>query len=466
MELNNDFVSQIENLFPDECVEIVKSIANPPETSVRINDCKCTDGACFTERVPWCELGGYLEQRPQFTYDVKLHQGEYYVQDASSMILNYVAKRLCADGDAVRYLDLCAAPGGKSTAVINQLPKGSLMVSNEIIGSRAQILKENIIKWGAVNCVVTNDDSERIGALTHYFDIIAADVPCSGEGMFRKDAQAVEQWSVSLVKECVERQRMIIDNIWDALKPNGYLVYSTCTFNSAENEDMVDYILENFDAETIDMHIPEQWGIRQGLHSDKHCYRFMPHMTRGEGLFLAVIRKGDGVRSDRVESMRKRALKGLKVNTLPQAQLPIVKNWLNDSDRFKFMVEGDDLLAIESDWFNDVQLLKHSLRVIHAGVNVAKIKGKDLIPSQALALSVGLNSAAWECVDVDYKTAIDYLRSEAVVVDSTYKGFLLLTYEGKPLGFVKNLGNRANNLYPTQWRIRSSYAPAEPPTVI
>ncbi|MFI3239594.1 MAG: rRNA cytosine-C5-methyltransferase [Bacteroidales bacterium] len=466
MELHPDFISQIEKLFPNEYGDILKSVSKPAETSVRINQRKYGCDANITDYVPWCKGGGYLSERPQFTYDVKLHRGSYYVQDASSMILDYVAKRLCAGGDVVRYLDLCAAPGGKSTAVINSLPKGSLMVSNEIIGSRAQILKENIIKWGSENCVVCNDDSARLGELTHYFDIIAADVPCSGEGMFRKDAQAVEQWSLGLVKECVERQRMIIDNIWDALKPNGYLIYSTCTFNSAENEEIVDYILENFDAETIDMEIAEEWGIRQGLHPDKFCYRFMPHMTRGEGLFLAVIRKGDGVRSDRVESMRKRAMKGFKVNSLPQAQLSMVKNWLLDSDRFKFMVEGDDLLAIESDWFNDMVLLKKSLHVIHSGVYLAKIKGKDLIPSQGLALSCSLNMGAWECVDVDYKTAIDYLRSEAIVVDSAIRSFLLLTYEGEPLGFVKNLGNRANNLYPKEWRIRSSYAPDAPPNII
>lgn len=466
MKLHPDFISQIEKLFPSEAGEIIKSISNPAEISVRINQRKSASAENSADVVSWCPQGRYLNERPQFTYDTKLHTGNYYVQDASSMILDYIAQRLCSDGNGVRYLDLCAAPGGKSTAVINSLPMGSLMVSNEIIGTRAQILRENIIKWGSENCVVTNNDSAQIGELTHFFDIIAADVPCSGEGMFRKDAQAVEQWNLSLVKECVERQRMIIDNIWDALKPNGYLIYSTCTFNAEENEQMVDYILDNFDAECVDMQISDSWGIRKGLDDNKFCYRFMPHITRGEGLFLAVLRKGDAPCSDRSENLRKRAVKNSKVSYLPQSQLAIAKSWLMDGDRFKYIVEGEDIYAVEDRWLNDIILLKKSLRVIHSGVHLAKLKGRDLIPTQSLALSCCLNRGAWELVEVSYKVAIDYLRSEAIVVDSSTRGVLLITFDGEPLGFVKNLGNRANNLYPKEWRIRSSYAPTIPPKVI
>ncbi len=459
MKLPEDFISQIKTVLPDKSEAFFRAMEQPAEVSVRFNEKKHRETS-LKNRVPWCDSGYYLGSRVQFTFDPLFHAGIYYVQDASSMILSYVAKKLC--GKPLKYLDLCAAPGGKSTAVINALPEGSLVVSNEIIGSRAQVLRENIIKWGASGCVVTNNDSESIGKLNGFFDIIAADVPCSGEGMFRKDEEAVAQWSLGLVKQCAARQREVIGNIWNALRPGGYLIYSTCTYNRDENEEMVEYIISNYGATSVNLDLPAEWNVRKGIDTVHDCYRFMPDCTRGEGLFLCVLKKND------IDGPVKRVLRNPEKNKktqCPQIVSGKLKDWIISSDKYDFRIKDNEISAVLKLHADDVAVLTDKLKVIYAGIGLASIKGNDVIPLHALAVSNSINLKSWQSVDVAYRDAIAFLRGESLVLGELAKGYILICYDGVPLGFVKNLGNRANNMYPKEWRIRSTYAPADAPSL-
>ena len=457
MKLHNDFIEEIRDLLPDECDVFLKAVCETDASvSIRTNSRKCKTEPSQLERVKWCEHGYYLQGRQPFTFDPLFQTGCYYVQDASSMILQHIASLLVTE--PVRYLDLCAAPGGKTTAALDALPSGSLLVSNEIMSNRAQILKENIIKWGNPDCVVTNNDSATIGKLSHYFDVIAADVPCSGEGMFRKDEEAVAQWTPALVRQCTTRQKEIIDNIWQALRPGGLFIYSTCTYNRQEDENMVEYIINEYGAESIDLNIPEEWGIHHGINTTAHCYRFLPHLTKGEGLFVAVLKKNDDEPIQRV-SLRKKGKNSVKTAQTPKE----VKQWVDG--KFDYAPIGDNIIATPKHIADDIDLLRANLRVVHAGVEVASVKGKDFVPSQALILSTAYNRNAFPCCDIDYATAMAYMRGETVTIDAP-RGIVALKYGGIPVGFVKNLGNRANNLYPKEWRIKSTHIPTEAPKII
>ncbi len=369
------------------------------------------------DKVPWCPEGYYLSGRPQFTFDPLFHAGCYYVQEASSMFITHVLRsvtegRFFCDitGDVTKEpslcytLDLCAAPGGKSTAMRTVLPEGSILVSNEPIANRAQILLENITKWGWPNCIVTNNYPRDFRKAKTKFDIILCDVPCSGEGMFRKDPATIGEWSLQNVEKCWCLQREIVADAWECLNPGGLLIYSTCTFNIKENEENIRWILENYDAEPIAIPTEPEWNITGSLLEgfDVPVYRFIPGITRGEGLFMCVLRKR-GVRSEEC---------GMR-NDMPQKTLQ-------------------------------------------------KIQGLKQI-----SLPTPHSSLLEDAVDLTYQEALRYLRGEALVLPAdTHRGIVTVTYRGVPLGPVKNIGSRANNLYPKPWRIKTTHLPSEPVEII
>lgn len=452
--LHDDFIAQIRDMGIDADA-LIRALDTDPSVAIRPNlpkgFCPTTDA----DPVPWCRHAAYLATRPAFTFDPLFHSGAYYVQDPSSMIIDRVVRRLTTDNQPVNYLDLCAAPGGKTTAAIDALPEGSLVVANEIDRSRAFILRQNVIKWGADYCVVTNDTPKHIGSLRNFFDIIAADMPCSGEGMFRKDSQAVAQWSKSLVRQCSQLSRQIIADVWDALRPGGYFILSTCTFNRDENEEIIRLLVDDYDAEPVLIPNEPAWGIAPAIDSSAPAMRFLPHLVRGEGLFMAVVRKpGNG---SRYTPKPGRSRKGA------QKVPPQCANMLSGS--YKFISDGNIVTALPDDRADAMRYVADSLNTIYCGIEPASVKGKDVIPSQALALSRNLNRSEFATADVDYAAAIAYLRGEPIAVDAP-KGYVLVTFEGAPLGWLKNLGNRTNNLYPKEWRIRSTHTPEQPPIVV
>ena len=365
------------------------------------------------------------------------------------MLLSLVKPLL--DEKPLTALDLCAAPGGKSTLLLDLLPEGSVLVSNELIRSRAQILAENIQKWGSTQSIVTSTEPRALGKLRTAFDFILVDAPCSGEGMLRKDEEARRQWSPGLVAQCARQQREILEDIWPALRPGGILVYSTCTFNREEDEAMIGYLVEEFGAEPLALPDCPNEIIPSTL-SPYPCYRMMPHRVRGEGLFLAVLRKSEEEVPTKVKPPKGKGRGSVKA---PAEVLA----WLAEDLRQDLILQqvGDDQLVAYSpsvlSLVEQLQALK--IPILTSGIPLAEVKGKNYLPHPALALSLALAEEAFPRVEVTQETAIRYLAREAITLpEATPKGFVLICYGGQALGFVKHLGNRSNNLYPQAWRIR------------
>lgn len=446
MELAAGFIERSVALFGKERFNrFMEALEKEPVVSIRYNVHKMQPDDSL-DRVLWAEHGRYLSDRPAFTADPLFHAGCYYVQEASSMFIEQVVKEYVSS--PVRALDLCAAPGGKTTHLASILPKGSLLVSNEPMPLRAQVLAENVIKWGAPASVVTRNNPADFAPFRNFFDLVVVDAPCSGEGMFRKDSFAVEQWSVANVELCVRRQREIVASIWDSLRPGGLLVYSTCTFNREENEDCVAWISEELGATPLSLNICDDWGITGSLAGDIPAYRFIPGYTSGEGFFLALLRKNGDAPLNQPRQVR--------------FQQPAVKirnevcNWLQSSADFEFVQQGECVMALPKEHAVAMLALQQKMRVLHFGISLAEIKNNKLLPMHSLAMSTALNSSAFPIVELERDKALAYLHRESLLLPDAPIGVLLLAYHGTILGFVKNLGNRANNLYPAEWRIRKN----------
>lgn len=453
-----DFMTEMRGLLgAEEYVRFEAAMSEPPSVAVRLNPAKPADLPAVLEGEPveWWAASRRLASRPSFTLMPLLHAGAFYVQDPSSMIVAEVVSRLCnGSGAPLAVLDACAAPGGKTTALIDALPHGSLVVANEFDARRAAILVENLTKWGSPDTIVTCGDTDRYSGLRDAFDIIVIDAPCSGEGMMRKDETARSQWSPGLVRQCAALQKEIIDNLWGALRPGGFLIYSTCTFNLQEDERQVSRVIEEYGAESLDLSLPAEWGIGASRMAGVHALRFMPHLTDGEGLFLSVMRKpDDGGEAARQKPLKKKKQKGGRKQKPPFD----VAGWLTDAADYSPVSPADDVwCAVRSAWLPLYRRICEECKVIKSGVELCVVKGKDLIPSHALALCPELDANLFPAVELTEERALAYLRREPVTLPDAPRGYLLVKFGGLPLGFLKNLGNRSNNLYPSAWRIRIS----------
>lgn len=453
--------------------KLIDALSDTPETSVRLNVRKPLRAPLYPDMspVPWCGSGFYLAERPNFTMNPLLHAGAFYVQEASSMVyetvVNQVERIFCenaCEGHPLVVADLCAAPGGKTTAILNALPGGSVMLANEFVAARAKILKENLVKYGYPNLIVTNSDVSRLSEMGEIFDIVAVDAPCSGEGMMRKEEAARTQWSPGLVAQCASLQRAILKDAVRMLKPGGFLIYSTCTFNIHEDEENAAWIRDELGMQPVDSGLAGVGGIQPQICGDIPCLRFMPGFTRGEGLFLALFRKtGDPevpslCRQHRVDDARRKTeKKGKKGSARPSIDKNLISeasSWLHGD--FDIREHDGRLLALSSEAADLLDKVPKGVRVVSAGVEVAEIKGKDLIPAHPLAMSTALSQGIFPEVELTESEALKYLAREPIVLPpDTPKGYVLMTSQGMPLGFMKNLGTRANNLYPQEWRIRT-----------
>lgn len=458
MNLPDAFLEKTRTLLGEEAETLFAALDEPSPVSIRLNPCKPT-ASVSDAKVPWSTFGMYLPERPAFTFDPLLHAGCYYVQEASSMFVEKALNQVLEiiGSQSLNVLDLCAAPGGKSTLLASCLPEDSLLVANELNRLRANILAENLIKWGLPNMVTTQSDATAFFGMTEFFDVVLTDVPCSGEGMFRKDPDSVGEWSVDNVKLCASRQRVLVGNIWSSLKPGGFLIYSTCTYNIAENEENVQWICEELGGALVKIPLEQGWDISgaKGPNTELAVNRFFPHRTKGEGFFLALIQK-EGEHesgSSRVRNVRTKNSTGKKMPVIPTE---IKQLLLNDTD-FEFFTDRQGRIsAFPSNHIASLRRLEENLRVVHAGVVLGEIKGKDLLPDISLALSISLNRDVVKSFDLDKKQAIDYLRREAITLpEDCPLGWVLMCFDGHPLGWMKNIGNRANNGYPNEWRIRS-----------
>ncbi|MBR4115666.1 MAG: rRNA cytosine-C5-methyltransferase [Bacteroidales bacterium] len=426
---------------------LVAALQTERMTSIRINPLKL--GKQSLTPVPWCGTGYYLDSRPVFTLDPLFHAGAYYVQEAASMFLEQIIKPETTR--PLRVLDLCAAPGGKTTLVASLLPAGSLLVANEVIRSRSSILSENIIKWGSSNCIVTNNDPKDFGFLRGFFDIIIVDAPCSGEGMFRKNSEASSEWSSENVDLCSKRQTRILHDIWDCLAPDGMLIYSTCTFNEKENEDVVARFIEEKQAQCESVPLKEEWNITERHKNGAISYRFFPHKTKGEGFSVLVIRKNDG---DEYSSSKKTPDSKRWVPLSEKNSLPYKKYITSPDDFFFFTNPTGQIGAFPQEYKKIFTEVVARCNLVHAGIPIAEVMGNKVNPLPGLAFSSLYEKQVFPSVEISKEDAVRYFRKEPLQLSTAEKGWINLLYDGVSVGFVKNIGNRANNPYPSEWAIR------------
>ncbi len=455
MQLPQGLLESLESVkgFDKEAFEKVHS-SGEQITSVRINPSKLSivngqlsinnpvHHSPFTihSTIPWTDLGFYLGQRPSFTFDPLFHAGTYYVQEASSMFLEQALKQTVDLTKPLKVLDLCASPGGKSTHIQSLISKDSLLVSNDVIRSRANVLKDNIIKWGCENVVVTNNDPKDFSKLKNYFDVIVVDAPCSGSGLFRRDAEAIEEWSENNVALCSQRQQRILADVWPALKENGILIYSTCSYSKEEDEEIVQWIMDNFLVDNCLLRIENSWNIIESGNG----YRFWPDKVKGEGFFLACFQKkgGEGDTSFKVKK---------RPDPVTKNEMKYIEKWVKEEGRH-FIKHLTTIYAWPEQLVNDFCLLLEQFRVIYSGTLLGDLMRDKMVPAHALAMS-NIVADLIPRTELEREPAIHYLQRKDLKTETSAKGWQLVTFEGFFLGWVNVLPNRINNYYPKELRI-------------
>jgi 16S rRNA C967 or C1407 C5-methylase (RsmB/RsmF family)/NOL1/NOP2/fmu family ribosome biogenesis protein len=421
-------------------------------TTIRFNPFKLSGsskvpslGGDLGEAVPWTQYGYYLNKRPSFTFDPLFHAGCYYVQDASSMFLEQALRQTIDLSRPLKMLDLSAAPGGKSTHILSLISKESLLVSNEVIRSRANILKDNIIKWGCNNVVVTNNDPKDFSRLENYFDVIVVDAPCSGSGLFRKEPEAMNEWSLNNVALCSQRQQRILANVWPALKKDGVLIYSTCSYSKEENEEIVDWMIKELRVTGYELRVNKDWNIVEvKTNNGGYGYRFFPDKVKGEGFFIACFCKNEGEKESFLKTKN-------KPEQLNKKEKEIAEKWIKP-ERLEFIKYQDTVYAWPSHLVNDFSLLLNKLRVVYSGTIVGELMRGKLIPHHALAMS-GLINESIAKIELNYEQAIQYLQKKDLNLQNVNTGWQLVVFGEYALGWINVLPNRINNYYPKELRI-------------
>lgn len=452
-KLPKEFIANLlEFMTEEELKSFTSAISNPPIVSLRANPYKNT--VIEGEKVAWCEQGRYLEERAQFTLDPTFHAGAYYVQEASSMFLEQLFKQVILKelGSEIAVLDLCAAPGGKTTHISALVGRESLVVANETISQRSKILEENVIKWGLGNTIVTSSDPKQFGNLTQCFDVLSIDAPCSGEGMFRRVEDAVNEWSAANVELCVQRQRRIISDSYNSLKEGGFLIFSTCTFNRKENEENLEWIFDNFDVESVNIEVPEAWGVTKTITKGINGFRFYPHKCKGEGMFISIMRKKEVGESTKVT--QRKNYKSRYVPALSK-EVKLLEKWLKNDIPYSFIKDEKGMVKIfNKNYLELFKNLEQYAKIVYEGVEVGQFFKDDFKPSHPLALFVGAEFANnINVVKVTKDDALDYVRKKDIDYAQFEIGLNLVTYENYPLGFIKRVAKRCNNLYPKEFRI-------------
>lgn len=442
MDLPIDWVGRIREQYGNDVEKLLSAFNEPPVTSVRKHPHK-GESQHFSNPVPWHPNGFYLDERPVFTLDPAFHTGTYYVQEASSMFLREALQQTVALNDNLNVLDLCAAPGGKSTLILSELNQNSLIVANEVVSSRVPALRHNLIKWGYPNALVTNHHPSDFSELERFFDLVVIDAPCSGEGLFRKDPNAVKEWTVEHASQCAIRQQHIMDSAIPLLKSGGVLIYSTCTFNPEENERNVERWLNQYHLELVELRIPDTWGIKTGAFG----YHFHPHSLMGEGFFLSVLRKNS---ADTTKNIKVKKLQNHTI--LNQKEL---KDWINEDNPILFFKKpNDEIIAIPEQLIDRITFVANTLQKRSVGISMGSIKGGSLVPAHELAQSLLLNTSIPK-IELEPEDALLFLKKENFKYPEQAEiGWNLISYKGWGLGWVKKLPNRLNNYLPNELRIR------------
>lgn len=446
-----DFVARIRTQFPETAESFIDALDHDARVSVRLNPAKFQPKPA-AEPIAWCPQAYFLPERPLFALDPLWHAGAYYVQEASSMFLEQAFGQVQVEGPKL-VLDLCAAPGGKSTHLNSLLGKDDLLVSNEVIRARVQVLAENLSKWGLPNAVVTNSDPKQFGELEGLFQVVVIDAPCSGEGLFRRDPGAASEWSTENANLCAVRQRRILADSWPCLATGGYLIYSTCTFNPAENEENLQWLRTQGNFESIRIPLQPEWNIDEVEADGIFGYRFLPHRVQGEGFFISIVKKT-------APTAPVRFPKKFKTRLIPAPKG--TNQWISEPADKLFFQHQDQLKFIPARWENEILMLFEKLNVVKAGVHFATLKKNDLLPEHDLAMNVTLRPDVFDRVELGHEDALRFLGRDNFALPLAGGNWQLATFNGLPLGFVKNLGNRFNNYYPKEWRLRLNDRTAVP----
>ena len=446
-----EFQQSIGAQLGSEADDLFIALQDTPSVSFRLNPGKPAVLPDPAGQVPWCTTGYYLNERPSFTLDPAFHGGAYYVQEASSMLVEAMLEALPDQQAPLRVLDLCAAPGGKTTHLLSWFGETHLIVANEIHPQRCRILRENLTRWGATNTIVTQADPQRMAPnLPGLFDLILVDAPCSGEGMFRKDPGAIREWQPQLVDRCVDRQRSILDAAERMLRPGGHLIYSTCTFNTRENEEQVEWLQCTKSLQPVPVAFPSDWRI-QGTTRGNRCW---PHLVRGEGFFCALLQKPD--ESGYVRAPSARAGRTRQMPRWETPKHPILEQFVEDAAFWQFQITTKgEVRGFPAHLQQLASPLWGHRFVVDFGTRIGQIKSPSLfIPDHALALSCQLARERVRRIPVTLDQARQFLRKEALQGLAGDPGIALLSYQDLPLGWIKIVPNRINNLLPHHWRIR------------
>ena len=439
-----------KQLGAEEAERLFVALDSVSPVAVRLNPAKCGEEGVWSdgEVIAWSKNGRKLKERPSFTLDTAFHAGAYYVQEAASQFIDHIISHEKLQGK--RVLDMCSAPGGKTTIYSTAVGEEGLVVANEYVRSRANILADNVRKWGMGNVLVTNNAPEHIAQFEGWFDLVAVDAPCSGEGMFRKEEVAREDWSEEAVKMCAARQLSIVRDAWQSLKCGGLFIYSTCTFNEDEDEGLLRAFIEEV-GEVFEpsqrVEIEESWGVVRGEVGPFQTFRFFPHKTDSEGLFVAVARKAEPT-TQRTPKARKRVMQEVDKNSKKE-----LMRYLQQSENYTFVMVADTIYAYRAEQFKAVQALSEGLTAICSGVAMGQIFKGKLKPDWALSQYVGFERKAVAVEEVDEARALDYLRKRDIAVGDMAEGINLITHKGRALGFAKRVGARCNNLYPNSLKI-------------
>lgn len=441
-----DFENQLQTEWPTHSASIISAIQEgKAPTSLRLNTNKLKE-KIHLPPIPWTTNGVYLAERPTFITDPWWHGGAYYVQEASSMLIEQAILKYVSVDSPITAIDLCAAPGGKTTHLQSLLHPKSLILANEVIKQRASILGQNIEQWGCNNIWVANQDPEQIGKLKHWADLIIVDAPCSGEGLFRRDHKAIQEWSLDHVKLCANRQQRIIHDAWDALKPGGLIIYSTCTFNNAENENNLKQFSQELGIEWLPINFDASWNTVSQI--ETNGYHAFPGFTNGEGFFLAIGKKAEGnIHQTHIKRKKQTKLKKLTNSTWS----PYVSN----PELFTLTANNTLILQEHAEHFH---IINQHFSLFRTGTLLGEEKGNKLVPNHAMALSNDLNLINVSVLEVDEEMAHRFLKRDVLPGNlSNEKGYLLVRFKGIPIGWVKNVGNRMNNMLPSSRRILKQF---------
>lgn len=446
MELPFEFLKIMQERLGGKTAVFQQALQGPAPVSIRLNLNKPTTVFDKFEKVPWHPQGRYLPERPVFTLDPLFHAGTYYVQEASSMAIYQALSQYVDLKEKINVLDLCAAPGGKSTLLLSAISPNSFLLANEVIKSRVTPLRQNLIKWGYSNYMVSNHDPIDFAGLKGFFDVVLVDAPCSGEGLFRKDPNARKEWSLEQVGICSARQKRILSTAQQLVKSGGHLIYSTCTYNDFENDQNVEWLLAQDKLELCPLEFPEDWGIEK----TRFGCQFYPNRLKGEGFYLSVLKYGNDPNQSGEKQRLKREWPYLSKN-----ELKIVEPWIENSASFKFFQKPNlEIVAVPHDLEEDFLKVASQLNRRSFGLNIGQIKQHKLIPSHDLALSHTVRKD-FPSIELDLETALNFLRKENFTVKTKDTGWHLVKYQGNNLGWVKLLGHRFNNYLPNEWRIKN-----------